>query len=397
MLPVSQQEVATTSLQSVHQKDLRTILSMSNPSPMLSPRLIPLPDPEPDELEIWQGVELQRPKSLDASSGVSKEATLALRRSISLSTLPTPKSSSKLNPILKEPTFSDFLSLSDDDIADDTPDTVAQPHTSSKSPRCTLPPDPPVLVSSPQISVGTQLLTLSPPLSTRPATAAAFEAARIAARYKFDLVYVVNLWPSHMGCSRNLAVTEESSPVSPVAHTDPAAGQTTLNSHTPRVGMTGRLLAAYGLPFIMSPFRISASVHLKMLRSGGWLEYRRGNGETGDFARGYSRSFYTGYSPDGRGWPVEGETAQGKPKKRRAKAPNRGIVFAAYRLPRTDESSTGSDAAELDALGRDAETLVDMLIDIHMTQRQRRPVALLRCLVGETGPLPIPSNPLLAV
>lgn len=129
--------------------------------------------------------------------------------------------------------------------------------------------------------------------------------------------------------------------------------------------MTGRLLAAYGLPSIMSPFRISTPVHQKVLRSGNWLEYRCETATIEEFSRGYSCSFYTGYIPDGRDQPVELGGSEAKMKKRKCKAPNRGVVFAAYRLPRPDGSDNGSDTKELEALRRDAETLVDMLININ--------------------------------
>jgi hypothetical protein len=60
----------------------------------------------------------------------------------------------------------------------------------------------------------------------------------------------------------------------------------------------------------------------------------------------------------------------GKPK-----PANRGIVFAAFRLPHgaADDGGTAcSDGEELEALHRDAEALVDMLIEMHMTQRRGR-------------------------
>jgi hypothetical protein len=153
--------------------------------------------------------------------------------------------------------------------------------------------------------------------------------------------------------------------------------------------ITGRLLAAYGLPSIMYPFRISAPVHQKVLRTEGWLEYRNDTGAADEFARGYSCSFYTGHSPArGHDHNAAVATPGGGNKRRKLKAspPNRGIVFAAFRLPREDGAPTGADAEELDALHRDAEALVDMLIEIHMTQRHRQPVATpRRCVAAEPG------------
>jgi hypothetical protein len=143
--------------------------------------------------------------------------------------------------------------------------------------------------------------------------------------------------------------------------------------------VTGRLLAAYGLSSIMYPFRISAPVHQEVLRTEGWLEYRNATGATDEFARGYSCSFYTGHSPARGGSPTD------NPKRPRnnnkPKPANRGIVFAAFRLPNQDGTPVCSDAAELEELHGDAEALVDMLIEIHMAQRQTTPR---RC--AATGP-----------
>ena len=372
-------------------------------TPEPSPKFVPLLGYETDSSEMDSSAKRQRPKSLYVATSLFREAKAALRRPVSCSSLGAPKSAFKgdhsskeptsvsgrpehptrsVRPITasKEPSFSDFLSLSDDDIAGDALAPLARLPLSSKPPSCALPPDPPGLVLSPQVPAGARLLTLSPPLASRPATAAAFEAARIAARYKFDLVYVVNLWPSRIGSVQTSLGPEERSPSRSTAdgNMDRASH---LNCHSPRVEMTGRLLAAYGLPFIKSPFRISESVHLKVLRSEGWLEYRCENVTSEEFSRGYSCSFYTGHSLGGRSKSIGKD---GSSKERRG-TPNRGVVFAAYRLPRADGQDLQSDDTELAALRTDAETLVDMLIDIHMTQRQRRPLG---CIKAGAGPPP---------
>lgn len=164
--------------------------------------------------------------------------------------------------------------------------------------------------------------------------------------------------------------------------------------------MTGRLLAAYGLTSTMCPFQISAPVHQKVLRTQGWLEYRNENtgpGAMDEFARGYSCSFYAGYSPDKRQCGAS-SPGGGKQEQRRCKtgsaasaAANRGVVFAAYRLPREDGTAIRSDAAELAALHKEAEFLVDMLIDVRKAERKRRatPAASTtrkRCVGGELVP-----------
>jgi hypothetical protein len=163
-----------------------------------------------------------------------------------------------------------------------------------------------------------------------------------------------------------------------------------------RSATTGRLLAAYGLPSIMYPFRISAPVHQKVLRTQGWLEYRNETDAQDEFARGYSCAFYTGHSP-ARGRESDPApmatttTPDGKPKQQqqqKKKPANRGIVFAAFRLPGADGNPICSSAEELEALHQDAEALVDMLIDIHMTQRHRQRVPTTptrRCVGGGGG------------
>lgn len=289
--------------------------------------------------------------------------------------------------MLKEPSVKDFLSLSDDDIADGhaaprTKSTTKQP--ASNPPTVALPPNPSPAPSPTRPKRAHPLLTLSAPLASRPATSAAFEAARIATKYKFDLVYVVNLWPSHMSrpsqssplsqlCGTPVATSPirahsrtPSPPESPASHAsgydsgfEPAAAPPRNSNNS---SLTGRLLAAYGLPAIMCPFRISAPVHQKVLRTQGWLEYRNDTGARDEFARGYSCSFYTGHSP-ARGGNATSTTTANTANTGKPKPANRGIVFAAFRLPRDDDGVPAcSDAEELEALHRDAEALVDMLM-----------------------------------
>jgi len=326
--------------------------------------------------------------TLDSSRDGPPEVFITAQSSQSHSDMSTSAGFSETDPILQEPTLNDFLSLSDDDIADGHPSFLTQLTAVSTPPTYALPPDPPSLVTSQQPPYkGNNLLTLAPPLSTKPATAAAFEAQRIAAKYKFDLVYVVNLWSPRPGSSQQTLVSRKSSlsstksskssdtlvppilsppatPTEAVAHIGFAL-PAPLSPDSARTGMTGRLLAAYGLPAIMCPFRISAPVHQKILNSEGWLEYRSESGAYDEFARGYSRSFYTGLSSNAEGQqPID-----------------RGIVFAAYRLPHPDGGRMDSDAEELCALRQDAEALVNMVVDVqqHMTQRQQSS-AVMRCV-----------------
>ncbi|KAK3941086.1 hypothetical protein QBC46DRAFT_109802 [Diplogelasinospora grovesii] len=412
-------------MQPDYQKRLPIVVPRPNLTPEPSPRLIPLAEPTLNRLQLDHMPGSERPKSLDTAPDAPREILTALHKSISDTTLSSLSTPPNPAPVLKEPSFSDFLSLSDDDIADGHPvttpgDSHAQPSALTNPPSCSLPPDPPVFLSSLQASNGERLLTLPPPLATRPVAAAAYEAARIAARYKFDLVYVVNLWPSHLGCSQHRPVSKQSStsslsacatlvtPSTPVSSQRTGVtldqfvdGQVPVVCDNRRIGLTGRLLAAYGLPSLSSPFRVSAPVHRKVLRAEGWLEFRARPGENERFSRGYSCSFYAGYSPDERWQPGSADNESGsgleaKSKRYQERKANRGIVFAAYRKPRPDGTELSTGPEELDALREDAETLVNMLIDIYMTHRQKRLAALQGCISGETGPLPTPPTPAFA-
>ncbi|KAK4167064.1 hypothetical protein QBC43DRAFT_312059 [Cladorrhinum sp. PSN259] len=361
------------------------------PASASSPRLVPLPEPTPDEFEMDLDLDYQRPEGLNTSSDF----------------VPPPSClSSTVNSILKEPTVDDFLSLGDDDIADGqavAPQPCVSISKPSRLPTC--PPrssislsSPPSTPTSPLASDTYPFLTLSPPLASRPAAAAAFEAAKLAAKYQFDLVYIVNLWPKDMaGCSqyrpsrrRSQQTATPSPPASPISSPGSNSPVPSLQARpfgprqsqrTAGSGLTGRLLAAYGLTSLMFPFRISEPVHQKVLKTDGWLEYR-GDSDEDYFTRGYSCSFYTGHSPDKRDF------------RRKSKAANRGIVFAAYRRPAADGRCIQSDAAELEALYRDAEELVDMLIDIHMTTRRPSVITPKRC--AESTGLPSSSSSSLA-
>ncbi|KAK4200188.1 hypothetical protein QBC40DRAFT_72845 [Triangularia verruculosa] len=353
-------------------------------SPPASPSLAPL------HLAGLPGHKLGLIELLERSRSVHVIGEQGLERSIkeprkttSLSTLNMTKALGKSNIILKEPSLDDFMALSDDEILDGfpVPPRSQRPSpnpTSSNPPSFPLPPDPPLALTPRQPSATYPLLTLSPPLASRPATAAAFEAARIAAKYNFDLVYVVNLWPNDMGLSRP---SSRRSPYPPSPPQTPISASSPCVWRTPSRRVTGRLLAAYGLSSMRYPFRISAPVHEKVMQTKGWLEYRSDELKEGEHARGYMCSFHTCHHPS-----KQEVTDTPTPS---AKRPNRGIVFAAYRNVPTESSEE-----QLEMLRQDAETLVDLLIDIHSTQRERKPSAARRYAAQETGPLPSPpANP----
>ncbi|KAJ3534135.1 hypothetical protein NM208_g7673 [Fusarium decemcellulare] len=329
--------------------------------PALPQRKPPTPDSSP-ELRPRLESQLRGSKSIDfLNKAVYKDLrrqlteTLEqgpLRRSTSQSSL-TPSTSglSLSSSTLREPDFNDFLNLSDDDIAESSPEGLAELDDSTASSKASS------TIESPRHS----LLTLTPPYASKPATAAAFEAARIANRYNFDFVYVVNLWPGP----------------------DRASVDSKLSCRQPKA-MAGRLLAAYGLENVKSPLQITAATHGKILRTPGWIEYRPKEVRGDEFARGYACAFYTGeYSRS------ESIVSRSPASSARSAKTDRGIVFAAYRKPRDDGSlvGVGSSPAELANIHRDAEALVEMIIDIHVANRSRQPQSpSYHC--DETGPMP---------
>ncbi|KAH6650331.1 hypothetical protein F5144DRAFT_41670 [Chaetomium tenue] len=382
----------------------------------LAPSLLPTVSPAKAGLNrVVNGVgnTSQRPKSLLPIATDVKYASETLRKSISLSNLSTTKTAES-DTVLKEPSLKEFLALSDDDIADGHAADRARP-SATNPPSFGLPPNPFSASTPVRTKPAYPLLTLSPPLASRPAAAAAFEATRIATKYQFDLVYVVNLWPTHMSRpSRSSPLSQfYGTPLttSPTRTATPSPPQTPVSNASsydsgfessrtraaPRDSIrsttTGRLLAAYGLPSIMYPFRISAPVHQKVLRTQGWLEYRNETNAPDEFARGYSCAFYTGHSaPRGR--------EPDPPKQQQKKKPaNRGIIFAAFRLPGADGVPLCSSPEELEELHKDAEALVDMLIDIHMAQRHRRvpTTPTRRCVGGGGGRMMEAAAPLVSI
>lgn len=325
-------------------KKLPELPHRAPPTPGESPQLGPLSEPpQIPQLRHSQStgaLEKMMFSDIPLDFGDAVE-DVPMRRSNSERSFAPSEAMSSASSILREPGVNEFLNLSDDDIAEDTEEELAEQDTES------------LAAVQPLAST---LLTLTPPRASQPATAAAFEAARIAKRYDFDLIYVVNLWP----------------------------GQA-LESTGERP-LIGRLLAAHGLHHVPSPLQISSLVHTTILRSDGWIEYRNTDARPHDLARGYASAFYTGQyarSLSGnRSTPVSGV--------RLSEQIDRGIVFAAYRKPRAGNDRLGHsfDDKELGELHREAETLVEMLIDIHVTNRLRQPPTCTRA-TEETGPMPL--------
>lgn len=356
-------------------------------------------------------------------------------------------------PVFEEPALEDFLSMTDEDLAEIK---VVHP---SKPPAKRAPP-PPILSPTSRPASGSRSFTLAlrSPAPVSPAIAssqvAAWEAARIAKKYDFDVVYVASFGPSRMNnlhnstdaatChpalmpvsgvssapgsfSQSMPVSHVSSPISD-KHTTTTCNSTPRNSMLshgvalsnnppsdlfastasspvassvreccPNAslppssgGFCGSLLAAYGLETIQAPFRLSSNLHKKILRHEGWIEHRNSAAADNEFERGYALSFYTGSSsgtpasaslrrssaPDVSRQASAATTVTlldgGKKKSgvARRKRINRGIVFVAYRRSRGPDGAVNSSVAELNALEKEAATLVDLILDFHQERRR---------------------------
>ncbi|KAL7925008.1 hypothetical protein ACQKWADRAFT_284783 [Trichoderma austrokoningii] len=267
-----------------------------------------------------------------------------------------PSEASLSSSTLREPDFNEFLNLSDDDIAESAPEIPmlesddTSEHSSISMGAFVPRPKP----------IGPFDLILTPPRASRLATAAAFEAARIAKKHDFDLVYVVNIWPS---VSRGRSFDTQS----PGSYETPSFG---------------RLLAAHGLHEMAEPLQLAEFMYNKILRANGWIEYRNTEALPHEHARGYACSFYTGKDSPRR--LSEGNNPVSDSQV------NRGIIFAAYRRPRVGDCRMGRSftGAELSSLYEDAETLVEMLVDIHASNRRCYPASHHHRLCDETGPMP---------
>ncbi|KAL8356684.1 hypothetical protein RB601_001812 [Gaeumannomyces tritici] len=407
--------------------------SPSQPTPGPSPALVPIPDSA-----------LRAPRSSEDAS--DRRPSLQSLLQPQTPSIETADFSVVFDPILQEPDLGDFLGLSDDDIAESRPPSpglpveVASPivkgslapiHTgdlpvSPRTPsiscrRDSRDPPSPWAKPSPNLPPPTPMSVrrISARLSAtanedRAAAMAAFETARIASRYQFDLIYVINLWPKRkMGnpprfpfsaeafgdaMSQASATTKRNSTSSmrssrpdssSLRFSDMASpGQSIRLSdnevpNTPRSGGTDdddvgfhyRFLAAYGLHTVKAPLQISYAVHNKILQTEGWIEYR--GTEPDDYQRGYAQAFYQGSVPfcgDGTSRPstaAQGQAHNGELGNGHVRSEhNRGIIFAAYRKPRPGAEPAIMTAAERMDMQQDAQGLVDMILDCHMVKRR---------------------------
>jgi hypothetical protein len=174
------------------------------------------------------------------------------------------------------------------------------------------------------------------PCVNRPDATAAVEAGNIARRYDFDFVYVVDLWADIVYSPARIDSSKQP--------------------------MMGRLLLSHGLHHAPSPLRLSSLVHRRILSCDGWVEYRHPEAGPLDFTLGYSCAFYSSqYSPST--WSVMNSPISGV----HLSTPiDRGLVFAAFRKPKgNDKLGQTFNNEQLRDLHRDAEVLVEMLIDVH--------------------------------
>lgn len=440
--PPSDQDEFSFPLPPEHAQKLSTTAALSQLTPEPSPGMIPHRTSISSQSK--SSSESQRESiSAPPSKRVTASSMPLLDDDWRDSYIPQQESTSspKTKLVFDEPPVEDFLALTDEDLAEVKIVAPSKPPSKRAPPPPVLPPNVRPNHPSPMMRIMTP--DMSPSLASN--EVAAWEAARIAKKYDFDVVYVANFWPSgmnHIHSPKEQPITNSqiSTPTSANSSFSQAAStmsspttsthqhQVTRNS-TPRhslqnsldipsellspmsdccpnsgrtngalTRLSGRLLAAYGLETIQAPFRLSAKVHKKILRSEGWIEHRKSDARDDEFARGYARSFYTGTVTPSSVAATSSSSSTSDSAPRRASAPevslaingddgrknnnttnttitttsrvNRGIVFVAYRRPRGHGGTANSSQAELDALEKEAETLVELILDFHKERRR---------------------------
>ncbi|CAK7269818.1 hypothetical protein SEPCBS57363_003793 [Sporothrix epigloea] len=165
--------------------------------------------------------------------------------------------------------------------------------------------------------------------------AAAFEIARIASQYKFDLAYIATIWPKNMSFLHSAsgstvasqlmertssqasrmgmtALPSRANRASHMSHASQASDSTittTSTSSTPsstkhsggfspvkqrHSKLEAQFLAAYGLATVRAPYSLSAPTHAKVLNTKRWLEFREPDAKAGEFSQSYGCAFYRG-------------------------------------------------------------------------------------------------------
>ncbi|KAI1815319.1 hypothetical protein GGS20DRAFT_339352 [Poronia punctata] len=299
----------------------------------------------------------------------------SLRKSASTSTLSLLELQLTSDDVLLEPTFDDFYGLSDDDIAESPPPTPAYVFQAPPTPPRKDTPRLGGLSHTPRSSgsqdmgykhrneeitpprTPTNSHTITPassPISPRDTTGALM-AAELAKKYGFAVLYVLSLWPlSEISNSSTLGSTQQMNSQSPNT-TRPTRHE----ASSKKSKMTGRVLAAYGLQEVPSPFEIVTETHLAALDCEEWNEYRNTNAGVGNISRGWIRGFHSNYQVSG----TEATTTAGSSLDDCSQ--EGGIVFGAYTKRGADHIIPPSGSTERDLLlnqiSSDAISLVEAL------------------------------------
>lgn len=128
-------------------------------------------------------------------------------------------------------------------------------------------------------------------------------------------------------------------------------------------------MAAYNLELSPLPMETSSATYLKILQNQGWVEYKDSQAAMGVLSRGYARAFRSGEYRRSKG---KGKgTVSGIKMTERV---NRGIVFWAYRKCRDPADRLGAHLGpeDLGNLHKDAEALVEMLVDINRAAKSTK-------------------------
>ncbi|KAI0164754.1 hypothetical protein GGR57DRAFT_210980 [Xylariaceae sp. FL1272] len=348
----------------------RSLSSLSSPRP-----LIDLVSPVKDSRRLRSRLSLRetwgsRPHDARIQSLLSCDTdaiprSRLVRKSASTSTLSILTSQFAKDHVLKEPTFDDFFALSDDDIAESRPPT---PEPDARDPPTPPPKDSPEAKrKSFRKSATPRVLTmqtrkggeLTPPYTptqpevhilklpyspTRPREVhGAVMAADLAKKYNFSVIYVLKLWPAD---EDDASRAQPSGVEQKDANLNEAVTQVV---RTPQI--TGRLLAAYGLCEVPSPFEVVTETHMSALKNDQWNEYRNANAIENEISRGWMRPITLEDAEDAAVEPCR----------------DRGILFAAY-VKQTPKhtipmKSSPEQTSILQQLYSDAQTLVKALTE----------------------------------
>jgi len=329
--------------------------------------------------ETW-GNRMDDPRLSYSSDGAGETITHSrpLRKTASTSTLSLLEYQLVGDNVLIEPTFDDFYALSDDDIAESLPlpatydcrapptpppKDLPRPFGKSHLPRSLASQNivskpPPGEITPPCTPTKSHLLALPYSPITPLDTFGALLAAELARKYDFAVLYVLSLWPVEGrsgSCQDDLLNILPTGAMSP--NTTAATSSVTCST---RSRIAGRLLAAYGLNEVPSPFEIATETHLAALNCEHWNEYRNIDARPDDIWRGWIRAFSRDHAPTLVTTAASTSPIGYCPK-------DRGIVFAAYSKKGSNRAIPMSTSPEKELLLRqlyfDAKALVESLLE----------------------------------